>query len=159
MARNFPKGNIYHVEFTLDDPWWLEREQVYGVRRAGQLYEERVHTEFLKRYPGYVPSPWLHFHDSQGEKWCQPDGLIVDPVRGLMVAVEVKLRHTNDACVSLFGVYKPVLEALFRGLYKVEVVEVCQWYDVSTYCDRPAKLAKWPNNPHEGEFNVHIYRG
>lgn len=159
MSRNFPKGEIFHVEMQLEDPPWLKKEKVRGVRRQGQLYELRVHREFSRRYPGYLPSPWFQFRDVDGSKWCQPDGLIVDPRTGLIVVVEAKLKHTNDACRMLFGVYVPVVRALFGGHYRVEAVEVCQWYDPAVFCDQSPVLCKWPGNPHAGKFNVHICDG
>ena len=143
----------------LEDPPWLRHEKVYGVRRQGQIYEGKVHQEFSRRYPGYLASPWIQFRDEERDKWCQPDGLLVDPNKGLIVIVEIKLRHTNQACQSLFGLYRPVVLSMFWDLYRVEVLEVCQWYDPATVCDQVPRLSKWPNNPHQDSFNVHICSG
>jgi hypothetical protein len=159
MSRNFPNGDIRHVEMQLESPAFAVPRKVEGARRRGQLYEQRVHQEFGQRYPGYLASPWFHFYDADGSKWCQPDGLIIDPQKGLIVIVEAKLRHTNDACRSLFGLYLPVVRALLGGSYTFEVVEVCHWYDPAVICDKVPVLSQYPHNPRRGQFNVHIYDG
>jgi hypothetical protein len=159
MPRNFPKGEIRHARLQLETPGFVRTTAVTGARRRGQLYEERVHREFSQRYAGYLQSPWFHFYDEQGAKWCQPDGLVINPHKGLITIVEAKLRHTNDACCSLFGLYLPVVRSLFGGFYEFECVEVCHWYDPAVLCDRVPTLCAYPDNPRRGQFNVHIYDG
>lgn len=159
MPRNFPKGEIRYVEMQIESPSFAKPHIAQGVRRRGQLYEARVHLEMAQRYAGYLESPWFHFYDDEGSKWCQPDGLIINPRKGLIVIVEAKLRHTNDACRSLFGLYLPVVRATFGGFYELEVVEVCHWYDPAVLCDRTPVPGQYPDNPRRGQFNVHIYDG
>lgn len=157
---NQPVGGIRWVKMQSDAPLFIdESERRYGRRAEGIRYERKVHEEFLKRYPGYLPSQWFSYADAEGDdKWCQTDGLIIDPWRGRMVIVECKLQHTADAEKQLFRIYLPVLRALFAGTYELACCEVVSWFDCATLTARRPKLCEEPLNAERGSFNVHIWR-
>jgi len=106
-----------------------------GVRRQGVLYEDKVQSHLLGQYPqGYIASPWIRYRDANHneEKWCQPDGILVDLRRGKITIVEVKLRHTDHAWFQLHELYYPVLRRVFKGgSWDFRFVEVVRWYDPS----------------------------
>lgn len=140
-------------------PGFARPRRTRGRRRLGILYEEKVHRELLERYPGYLPSPWFRFYDSEGfAKWCQCDGIIVNPWLGLISIVEVKYQHCNEAVGQLFGLYRPVVEALFAPFYRVACVEVVKWFDPAILTDRTPKLCRDPQFASPEDFNVHIWR-
>lgn len=117
-----------------------------------------MHQEFGERYPGYVRSPWFCFVDREGTKWCQPDGLLVNPWQGQISVIECKYQHTEAAFHQLFGVYLPVVQHLFGGLYKVALVEVVKWFDPVVLCPQPPALCRDPATAAVGRFNVHIWK-
>lgn len=157
---NFPVGRIEAARMQLYPPPFIHREPRYTGRRAsGIRYEAKVHQEFLGRYPGYLPSPWIEFYDrSPLSKWCQPDGLIIDPWLGRLIIVEVKYQHTPEAHEQLFGLYLPVLSLMFAKDFDLDCVEVVSWFDCAVLCSMPAILCEWPDRPHKGAFNVHIWK-
>lgn len=115
--------------------------------------------EFLQRYPGYIPSVWFNYSDSEADdKWCQADGLIVDPHKGRIIIVEVKLRHCATAYFQLFKTYLPVLQELFGGTYEISCIEVVRWFDCATLVPRTPALCKEPMQARQGQFNVYIWR-
>lgn len=158
MSRNSPRGQIRYCEMQMESPGFARHWKRSGRRRAGELYEQRVHAEFLVRYPGYLPSPWFRFCDAEGDKWCQPDGLLINPWQGTISVVECKYQHTDQAYHQLFTVYKPVVEHLFGGLYKVALVEVVKWFDPAVHCPVAPHLCKDPATAVAGRFNVHIWK-
>lgn len=139
-------------------PAFVRAQRRTGRRRQGELYEQAVAREFLQRYPGYVPSPWFHFYDREGPKWCQCDGLLVNPWQGQISIIECKYQHTELAHYQLFRVYLPVVAHLFGGVYKIALVEVVKWFDPAVICPEPPVLCKDPSTAQIGRFNVHIWR-
>ena len=142
----------------LEDPPFIQPHERKGRRAEGQRYERRVHQEFYVRYPGYLASPWFRFIDREGEKWCQPDGLLINPWQGHIVIVEAKYQHTEQAHRQLFDIYLPVVSVLFGGLYRIACVEVVKWFDPATLCPSPPLLCKEPDQAQPGRFNVHIWK-
>jgi hypothetical protein len=152
-------GAIRYVRMQVEDPPFIKHERRIGRRAQGIKYEQRVHEEFSERYAGYIPSMWFNYADDESdEKWCQTDGLIVDPWRGRIVVVEVKLQHTPSAFYQLFHIYLPVLRALFTPHYSLFPVEVVKWFDIATVCPAKPIMCAEPLNAHAGCFNVHIWR-
>lgn len=143
----------------LETPSFIKgTEKRKGRRAQGIRYERRGHEEFLQRYPGYLPSPWFRFYDREGEKWCQVDGLLVNPWQGQITIVEFKYQHTEGAHLQLFGIYLPVVSVLFAGLYKIACCEVVKWFDPAIVCPAAPFLCKDPSVAPVGRFNVHIWR-
>lgn len=101
---------------------------------------------------------WLRFWDDDGEKFCQPDGLLVNPWRGLISIIEIKYSHCPEAYDQLFRTYAPVIRAIFGGLYRIACVEVVKWFDPATLVPTAPRLCKYPDLAKEDQFNVHIYK-
>lgn len=142
-------------------PFVFERKRKSGRKWQGIRYERAAHEEFSRRYPGYVPGPWITFIDGPtGERrYCQPDGLIVEIERGRITVLEYKYRHTELAYWQLFHLYIPVVQALFPSdLWHYAGVEVCNRFDCAIVCPERPLLRKQVLDAHELAFNVHIWR-
>lgn len=123
---------VNYARFTRK-PDWLPRNEVRtGARAAGERFERRVHATFLERYRGfYVEGPWIAYNrDGPGRRinFCQPDGLYIDIKRGLIVIVEVKLKHGVKAWEQLNKLYLPCIECIFKD-FEIRLIEVVKWFD------------------------------
>lgn len=150
-------GRVQVLEITSTTPSFIRPQQRTGRRRKGELYEQAVHREFEERYPCYLASLWFRFSDSEGSfKWCQPDGLLLDPWRGQITIVEVKYQHTARAYTQLFDIYLPVVLAAFGLDYQISCLEVCRWYDPTISVPQKPALCERPDRAKPSAFNVHI---
>lgn len=136
-----------------------KKKKPTGARAAGLRYEKRVQAELLERFPKhYVPSPWLHYFDKYGQRWCQPDGLLVDVDQGLLTVVEMKHHHTGEAWWKLHKMYLPLVRMVFGPAWKFSCLEIVRWYDPEEIFPN-AKLCEFPHLcpplPHTG---VHILK-
>lgn len=55
---------------------------------------------------------WLSFYDSNGRGYAQPDYYLVGAT--CVLVVEVKLKQNTDAHLQLNGLYRPLLERLYK---------------------------------------------
>lgn len=121
--------NVLWARFTTQ-PNFVKRPHRTGRQQTGVRYEREVHELFLARFPEYIPSPWIVFHNGERLRWCQPDGLFVDFQHGRVTAVEIKYQHTVDAWFQLWHLYEPVLRKLFRPtLWSISCLTVVKWFD------------------------------
>ena len=161
MSRyNQPVGALRHVQMTHEAPPFIEANPVRRGRRAlGIRYENRLHEAFGQIYPGYLPSMWFNYADSESDsKWCQTDGLIVDPWRGRIIIVEAKYQHTPTAYYQLFKLYLPVVQWLFGAQYDIICCEVVKWFDPAVLTPVRPTMCKDPANARKSHFNVHIWK-
>jgi hypothetical protein len=153
-------GSISTVKWQFEAPPFIRPEKRSGRRRLGIIYEDRVHEHLGEKYPGYLPSPWFAFVDAEGWwKWCQPDALLIDPWQGQVTIIEVKYQHVFAAYEQLFGLYLPVVEAMFGGLYRLSCCEVVKWYEPTVITPKPVHLCADPQRAKVSQFNVHIWGG
>lgn len=145
-------------------PDWVKRNpKRTGAKANGQRFERRVHAALLERYPDkYVENPWLSYrYDSRDRlRLCQPDALYIDIAGGLIVVIEVKLKHGVRAWEQL-RVYAPIVEHIFKD-FEVRLIEVVKWFDpqicvTSTKTALCADLTR-PSPQKAGMYNVHILR-
>lgn len=157
-ARFREADSIQAVRLRAIPPTFAMRKtRVRGARAAGIRYEKKVHAEFLRRYPRhYLPSPWFQFWDIHGQRWCQPDGLLIDPAQNLIVISEIKHHHTGEAWWKLIRLYLPVVRQFFGADWEYRCIEVVRYYDAQV-CFPGAQLMRHPHAmpqlPHVG---VHI---
>lgn len=106
-----------------------------------------------------LPGPWIEFQEkcSRRVRWCQPDGLLLDPFTGRAIILEVKYQHTADAWWQLTHLYLPVLAALLPG-WKFPLVEICKWYDPATSFPVAPRMLADPLEAREDLLGVHILR-
>lgn len=130
------------------------------AQRLGIRYEHKAQEHLLELFPdGYVASPWIAFR-LKGEpmlRFCQPDGIIVDPWQGRVTIVEIKLRHMPEAYTQITGIYHPVLSHLFPG-WDIRHVEMTRWYDPHIHFPVPVQLISDLTLVPRGRFGVHIWR-
>lgn len=131
-----------------------------GRRRAGERYELKVQRELELRYDwNYVPSPWFYFQEAGKDRprWCQPDGLLFQPLYETITIVEVKLQHTSDAWWQVKQLYLPVIAAAFPpDLWRYNYAEVVKWHDPAVSFPEPYRLIPDLLALGEDQFGVHI---
>jgi hypothetical protein len=104
-------------------------EGMSAAQRAGMRYERKVHDHFASLWGDrYVPSPVFSFYDASGKRFCIPDGLL-DLGENRIVVFEIKFQHMPEAWWQLDQLYRPVLKALYKDVY---LVEVCRSFDPAT---------------------------
>src|SRR5690349_13254419 len=81
-----PAKNVNWAIFADHPPEFILRgvSRVKGRRGAGIRYEQEAHDYLCAISQYYLPGPWLCFTEagSPRKRWCQPDGLVLDFVRG-----------------------------------------------------------------------------
>lgn len=149
---------IEHAAFRVRTPAFAaKKRRLTGARAAGVRYEKKIHEEFIRRFPKhYLPSPWFEFWDVHGRRWCQPDGLIIDAVQGLIVIVEVKHHHTGEAWWKLHKLYLPVVRKFFGTNWEYRCLEVVRFYDPHTIFPESRLLAHVHLIPPLPTIGVHI---
>lgn len=154
---------ISYARFTKKPDWLPRNEKRKGAKANGQRFEKRVHATLLERYPTrYVEGPWICYRDRADNRLChcQPDGLYIDIEKGLIVVIEVKLKHGILAYQQLAR-YMPMVEHIFED-FEIRGIEVVKWFDPqisygSTKTALCADLVKCaPQNANM--YNVHILR-
>lgn len=160
--QNFkPAGNVEFARMIAESPPFTRKTKYTGKRAAGIIYERKAqkHLEFL--YPEtYVPGPWIYFREegSSKHRWCQPDGLVIDVVTGVVTCVEIKYNHTSDAWFQVKKLYQPVLRHIFpTPLWKHQCCEVVKWYDPAVRFPEPTQLTTDITRD-TSKFKVNIWR-
>lgn len=149
-----PAGQVTSARFSDQPPPFLRHPPRKGRKRQGLIYQARAGAYLLDRYaPNFRFSPWVVFN---GNRWCQPDGLLLLPERATVVVVEIKLSHCSEAWYQLFELYIPVVQVLFPG-WEIIGCEVCKWYDPACSVQQNPTLRENPADAIKGAFNVHIY--
>ena len=154
-------GIVTYAELSREPPPFIRKRRYTGRRAEGIRYENKVQTHLLYEFPDmYVPSPWLHFRNEDNRRlhWCQPDGIIIDLLRGIVTCIEIKYSHTSDAWWQTRKLYVPVLQRIFpANLWSVQICEIVKWYDAAVHFPEPIELASEPHRPSR-KFKVHICR-
>jgi hypothetical protein len=131
----------------------LKPRKISGRKRKGVKYEAAGQKHFASLLPSYLPSPWFHFADAHGTRYCQPDGIAV--FTDFVLIVEFKYQHTLDAWAQLRLLYQPVVELVFRR--ESVVLEVVKWYDCAVAFPEPVRLVENPAEWRGRDFGVHIW--
>jgi hypothetical protein len=164
-AKHYDKlelGEVTFAGFSKEPPPFDTGGKVRGVRRAGQIYEQRAQNYFCEVYDAcYLPSPWLQFRTKTAShlQYCQPDGLLFLPDKFAIVVIEFKLRHTANAYWQVHNLYVPVLEKIFAGRkWHFRKLEVTQWYDCNEYFPCDVTLVQDPLLVPKSKMGVHIWK-
>jgi len=160
-AKFTPAGKVETARVSPFEPPFLRTRRYTGKRAEGVRYEKKVQAYLMELYPDtYVPGPWLLFRAEGGTKWrwCQPDGILIDEVRGIITCIEVKYSHTSNAWWQVRQLYQPVLEHIFPpDLWKHQACEIVKWYDASVGFPEPLEMTPQVCRPSE-RFKLHIHR-
>lgn len=114
---------------ALDErPEFIPMTKSRGVKRAGQLYENRI-ANYVKALYGedrVLHGQWYQFEDGRGMGWCQTD-IIIKPDKDskVLIALECKLKAVNKAESQLKYLYLPVLQRLYPD-YDIRLIQVCK---------------------------------
>lgn len=93
-------------------PKGLPRSRPRGSKAAGLAYERKLARAIVAEHPLAFHGQWYEFEDASGHGFCQPD--IVIPQKDFVVCVEVKLSAQDSAWLQARGLYKPILEYVYR---------------------------------------------
>jgi hypothetical protein len=153
--QNFlPAGNVISARFSDSPPTFLRRGNQRGRRRQGLIYQAKAGVYLNDRYsPHFRNGPWVIFN---GDRWCQPDGLLIDVEKSRIIVTEFKLKHCSEAWYQLFELYIPVVRNLFPG-WEVVGVEICRWFDPATRVPATPVMRMNPFDALPDVFNVHIW--
>lgn len=158
-----PNGRIRDAQLSSRPPPFVRPRRKTGRKRQGLEYEKKGHREFDQRYGGfYVPSPWFTYRrgDHIQPSWCQPDALLFDVRRNLLIVIEFKYQHTSDAYWQVMDLYIPVLESWLAEApvpWDIRPLEVVKWYDPQTHFPVDPVLCPEPSRVPQGAFGVHIW--
>lgn len=157
-SRFRPNSKILDAAF-IDTPAFSTNQKHRGARRAGITFEKRV-GEFLNGLFGnqVVSNSWIsYFDESNGDRICSPDHLIIDVKAGVVTVVECKLSHTANAWYQLNDVYAPVIKFLFPG-FDVRLIEICKNYERSISYPQVPRIVCDLHKEFKGGDNVMVLR-
>lgn len=157
-----PAGVIEWVKHSSTPPPFIKPTRRRGRRAAGERYERKVQEELLLSYEDYyVPSPWFRFSEVGVERprWCQPDGLLFQPLYATITIVEVKLQHTPDSWWQLKQLYHPVVARAFPpDLWRYNFCEIVKWHDPAVTYPEPYRMVPDPLALGVGQIGCHIMK-
>lgn len=153
-------GQVSYARFSGEPPSTVRRKYT-GARADGIRYEKKAQKYLSELYADqYVQSPWIRFVSlGSGQiRWCQPDGILLDIVRGTVTIIEIKSSHTSKAWYQIDRLYLPVLQCIFpQDLWLYRRCEVVRYYDPLVAFPEPIKLV--PDlSQLDHRFGVHIFR-
>lgn len=149
-SSRLPKGfysanDVQWAALLAEPPSFVGKPKIQGAMGRGILYERKVHDILEGLYgSNYVASPWFLFSEGVNlrPRHCQPDGILFDFYRGLIVIVEIKYNHCALAWWQLYTLYLPVVRKVFGPTWNYACCEVVKWYDPATVVPRKAHLQK-----------------
>ena len=163
--RNFnPAGVVQEAALASRPPPFISvPRKSRGKKAEGMRYERAAQQHFDAAYGDfYVPSPWFCFssvHTRDKYRYCQPDGLLFDPRRGVLTIIEFKLKHTPNAWWQTRHLYQPVVQKLFPSdLWTISICEVVKWLDPHTTFPERFNYAHSPLDVPPGGFGVHVLK-
>jgi hypothetical protein len=123
-------------------------------------YEDKIQRNLADEFGDvYAWSPWFQFREigSENPRWCQPDGLLFQPLHGLITIVEIKYQHTSAAWWQMKMLYHPVVARLFpANLWRFNFCEVVRWHDPVVKFPEPYRMVPSLAILRPGEVGVHI---
>lgn len=162
--RNFkPAGIVEWVQHSPTPPPFIKPTRRRGRRAAGERYERKIQKELCIHYEDfYVPSPWFKFGELgvQRARWCQPDGLLFQPLYSTITIIEVKLQHTSDAWWQMKQLYYPVLAKAFTpDIWRYNFCEIVKWHDPAVAFPENYRLVPDPLALGVNQVGCHIMKG
>ena len=161
--RNFkPAGIVEWVEHSTSPPPFIKPTKRRGRRAAGERYERKIQAELELNYEEYyVSGPWFIFGElgTERTRWCQPDGLLFQPLYSTITIIEIKLQHTSDAWWQVKQLYHPVVARAFPpDLWRYNFCEIVKWHDPEVEFPEGYRLVPDPLALGIGQFGCHIMK-
>ena len=158
--RFHPAGPVSWVEHQMFPPSWARPKRAKGAKGKGLAYERKIQDILTDEYPdNYIAGPWFRFQTRNRIRWCQPDGLLVQPIHGLITIVEIKLQHTPAAWWQLKELYYPVLAFAFPATHwEFNFLEVVKWHDPAVQWPEPYRMCADPLMLQPEENGCHILK-
>jgi len=152
---------INHAQVWMGSPPYVPTDRGNNARANGHRYERKV-VHYLDRecIGWFMPALWFRYTCGRFHRWryCQVDGLWLQPTRKLAVVVEVKLRHTPDAWTQVRKLYEPVVKHILGPTWDYTALEVVNHYDPSTKFPEKLYFLDNLNKITPSKFHVHILR-
>lgn len=108
----------------------------------------------------YLSNPWLNFKCAadSSRRWCQPDGILIDHISGVVTIFECKYSHCARAWWQLHRLYGPVLKKLFPSHWELRYLEIVYYFDPAVVFPGKIELCREIDfAPTEG-VGVHIWQ-
>lgn len=144
----------------------IQPSNINPAAKRGLNYERKVHGHMGELFAPeqgealYAPGQWISFFTSDprdsGQRWAQPDGLLLDFGRSQITIIEIKLRHMQSAWWGLRRLYEPLLRKLYGSRWSFAVCEIVAWYDPAVFWPEPYSLVRNPSFLRRNEFGVMI---
>lgn len=159
-----PAGEVLHAELT-SRPVFIPVPR--GSRRSAQgrgvRYERKAQNYLTELTDYYIQSPWFKFYSRGAARalYCCPDGLLVNPSRGVITIVEIKLKHTADAWWQVRNLYEPVVRHFFQTPafdWRYAFCEVVKFLDPSTTFPEDYSMVPDPDTIVPNRWGVHVWR-
>lgn len=118
-----------------------------GPKRDGVMFEREVSKVMATVQPPwfYAPGPWIRYEEDGILRHAQPDGLLINFRSGVVICIEMKLRHTRKAEVQMLGKYQPLLRELFpQPDWRLHFCEIYKIWDfVDCNLTRVDDFSRW----------------
>lgn len=161
-----PSDLVIEAEFTKGPNFASVQPRLHAAAQRGINYERKVHRHLRELFSPergaqlYAPAHWIAFRTSdptdRSLRFAQPDGLLLDLDRSLIIIIEVKLRHMQSAWWGLRRLYEPLIRKLFGSRWSYAVCEVVGWYDPAVFWPEPYSMVRDPSFLRRNEFGVMI---
>jgi len=157
-----PSDLVSWAEFHPGPNFAQEAPRLKGAARRGINYERNVHRHLGQYFsperqgPLYISGRWIAFRTRLGPewRWAQPDGLLIDYANNLIVIIEIKLSHTQNAWWGLRRLYEPLIRFIFGDQWNYAVCEVTRWYDPAVAWPEKYTFIRDPSMLRRNEFGV-----
>lgn len=164
LQRTYPRKRVRSARLLDCTPPYLraaKREtNLTAAQAAGHRHERRMHKYLETIAPrDYLASPWIEYETALGD-WgvCQPDGILFFWDAGILLILEAKIRHTEQAYWQTENLYLPVVGVLFP-LWEYAICEVVRWYDPAVRFPVQPQIVTELAYCSASTFNVFILRG
>lgn len=127
------------------------------AQKRGLAFERKV-LRSLGECSGLRPSPWYCYHSvGSGQRYCQPDALLLDTAGNKALIIEIKLRFVARAWHQLRNLYQPIIERAHLGL-RTSVLCIAQRFEPDTAIPEEITFISELSEVQEEKFNVLIWK-
>ena len=116
LRRKMP-GKLLMVELV-EKPAFASNSKLTPTQKMGKSFERSL-TKWLRRRTKspILSQTWVRYSDQHGEGWACPDIIIPEE----RILIECKRTYTREADAQLLLVYKPLVDRLWPGSWRMIV--------------------------------------